>query len=220
MKYLVTIFSVMIFVAISSESFARGYRVAQVPNGSKFQCATCHIDPRGGGPRNPFGKSVEDDFLKSGDVQWGPELAMLDSDGDGFSNGEELQDPLGEWTTGSSDPGDQEMVFNPGDAASKPTTSSVVNSIVNNISVDIYPNPFFEKMTFSADLPKESISSIEIFDVNGNLVKSLNSNFSSGNILFDWDGRDNNNSKVQSGVYFISVRTGDVNITRNVILSR
>ncbi len=38
-------------------------------------------------------------------VQWGPALAALDSDGDGFTNGEELQDPNGTWEVGSAAPG-------------------------------------------------------------------------------------------------------------------
>jgi transposase len=42
---------------------ARPFRVSQIPNGSVNGCANCHINPTGGGPRNPFGITVETSFL-------------------------------------------------------------------------------------------------------------------------------------------------------------
>ncbi len=47
-------------------------------------CITCHISPAGGGPRNPYGSaySASDRDLVS--------IETLDSDGDGFTNLEEI----------------------------------------------------------------------------------------------------------------------------------
>ena len=76
----------------------------------------------GGGPRNSFGTQVEGDFLSqagfAGVVQWGPELAALDADGDGATNGEELGDPDGSWVQGDANPAGE--VFRPWDAESTP----------------------------------------------------------------------------------------------------
>ena len=128
---------------VAEEADARSKRVRQVPNGSAASCNTCHT-AGGGSPLNPFGIEIVTNFLTAagpaGDVLWGPELAALDSDGDGASNGAELGDPEGTWVVGDPDPtedddgeeedhteheheGDSSLegkVFNPGDPTSTP----------------------------------------------------------------------------------------------------
>ena len=128
---------------VADEANARSKRVRQVPNGSAASCNTCHT-AGGGSPLNSFGIEIATNFLTSvgapGDVIWGPELAALDSDGDGASNGVELGDPEGTWVVGNPDPagdddseeedhteheheGDSSLagqVFNPGDPTSTP----------------------------------------------------------------------------------------------------
>ena len=95
---------------------ARPARVSQVLNGAVYGCQTCHVGA--GGPRNAFGAMIEADYLSepgaAGVVLWGEELAALDADGDGWSNGEELLDPLGEWEIGSPNPGAPALVTAPG----------------------------------------------------------------------------------------------------------
>ena len=85
---------------VVDEAAARSKRVRQVPGGSAASCNTCHT-AGGGSPLNPFGMEIVTNFLtaagEAGDVIWGPELAALDSDGDGASNGAELGDPEGTW---------------------------------------------------------------------------------------------------------------------------
>lgn len=95
---------------------ARDFRVNQLPNGSVFRCATCHVSAGGGGARNAFGQAVQAITGSANRAFWSPTLAALDSDGDGFANGVELRDPEGD---GSVTPG---AVFNPGSAASRPPT--------------------------------------------------------------------------------------------------
>lgn len=109
----------------------RPARVAQLPNGSVFGCANCHVSAGGGGPLNSFGQQVDDAYLSpAGVVLWGPELAALDADDDGATNGEELGDPEGVWAMGDPAPGDADAVTNPGDPASRPpdTTPTAVQS--------------------------------------------------------------------------------------------
>ena len=123
----------------AEEAAARGKRVSQVPNGSTFSCNTCHTR-RGGSPLNPFGVEIAANFLTAagaaGDVRWGPELAALDSDGDGASNGAELGDPQGAWAAGDSgSEGEgqdgEAMVFNPGDQASTPPAPVQETTVVS-----------------------------------------------------------------------------------------
>lgn len=103
---------------------ARAKRVGQIPSGGVSGCANCHNSTAGGGPRNTFGQMIETGFLSAagsaGNVQWGPELAKMDADGDGATNGQELSDPDGLWKSGDADPGDAAVVTLPGDAKSHP----------------------------------------------------------------------------------------------------
>ncbi len=106
---------------VVDEAAARSKRVRQVPNGATFSCNACHV-AGGGSPLNPFGLEIATNFLTAagpaGDVVWGAELAALDSDGDGASNGAELGDPDGTWAAGDANP--ESEVFHPGDPASTP----------------------------------------------------------------------------------------------------
>jgi len=97
---------------------ARPWRPEQIPNGSLISCSACHVSPGGGGVRNPFGQLVERSFLIGDDVNWNPLLASLDADGDGVSNGVELQDRFGQWQIGQPNPGNPSLVTLPGIAVS------------------------------------------------------------------------------------------------------
>ena len=94
---------------------ARDIYPGRIPNGTVNSCHTCHIAEAGGGPRNSFGEAFD-----AGGKAWSADLAVLDSDGDGHSNGAELLDPTGAWSTGDPAPGDPADVTLPGDANSKP----------------------------------------------------------------------------------------------------
>ena len=103
---------------------ARFFRPGQIPNGGENGCLNCHMSPSGGDARNAFGLTIQGDFLTSvdadGAVLWGPDLAAIDSDDDGFTNGEELGDPDGTWEAGDDLPGDPADVTLPGDPDSHP----------------------------------------------------------------------------------------------------
>jgi len=87
-----TLFIFLLIIFFGSNLFARSFRVSQIPNGAKFNCGNCHVSSNSGGTRNAFGLAVSN-FLdvqnSSGNVQWGSELAILDSDSDDVTNGAE-----------------------------------------------------------------------------------------------------------------------------------
>ncbi|NUN98260.1 MAG: hypothetical protein HUU16_19015 [Candidatus Omnitrophica bacterium] len=84
---------------------ARRHRQHMLPNAKKVAnlrtgtnaCIICHVTTNGDSDRNAFGQDVEEiTGSEDNDVAfWGPALAAMDSDGDGYTNGEELQDPTG-----------------------------------------------------------------------------------------------------------------------------
>jgi hypothetical protein len=89
-------------------SLGRPFRINSLPdNGQNFSCGTCHVNPAGGGVRNPFGKDWETIAIPNGD-EYVPALANKDSDGDGAINDAEFK-----------------ANTNPGDPNSKPETKSV-----------------------------------------------------------------------------------------------
>jgi len=105
----------VILVTWNTPISARSHRIRQMPHGRAVSCVACHVDSDGGGPRNAFGLDVERLVTSGGrELFWTPELAAIDSDGDGRSNGEELRDSKGAWQQGQPNPGAAELVSNPG----------------------------------------------------------------------------------------------------------
>lgn len=96
---------------ITPSAIARSWRPGQIPNGEVYGCYTCHVE---GGARNLFGLAVEARVAAGSEAAfWSSELAALDSDGDGFTNGEELGDPDGDGIPTSGI-----QIAHPGDPAS------------------------------------------------------------------------------------------------------
>jgi uncharacterized protein (TIGR03382 family) len=106
MRHLLFALSLVSAVATAAvPASARPFREQQLPAGAVLGCNACH----NGDQLNPFGEAMEAGFLSPGalssaDALWGPELAGLDSDGDGATNGQELGDPEGIWLPGDPAP--------------------------------------------------------------------------------------------------------------------
>jgi hypothetical protein len=96
--------------------------VNRIPNGGSLGCADCHVNAGGGGTRTTFGEA-----FRSNSHLWNAALATPDSDGDGYSNGVELGDPSGTWTSGQPNP--PGPVYNPGVASSHPSGTATVPAI-------------------------------------------------------------------------------------------
>jgi hypothetical protein len=218
MKRLAILILLITLSISANNSYGRQFRVGQIPNGSKIQCANCHVSP--GGPRNDFGKAVANGFLDgSGNVLWGPELASLDSDGDGYSNGHELGDPEGSWSVGKPNPGDANNLGNPGDKSSFPTTAFVFDA--DNLpwfaaisSLEVSPNPVSYISTLSLDMKENSFLTIDIISTEGKYIGSLFNGFATAGKM----NLNLNLSKLNigSGMYVVYVTSGNTSVVKKI----
>lgn len=208
----------LLFVA--GNVLSREKRVNQIPNGSKFSCGNCHNGQ--GRPRNVFGQTIQSGFLtevnSNGNVIWGDSLAGLDSDGDEFSNGIELQDPSGAWTTGNPAPGVYASVTNPGTSTSKPP-SAVENR--NGAALPLrpiihpnFPNPFNPYTAIKFELPWDMHVSLQVLDVRGrNIAVLLDERRSAGSHTMNFDA-----SSLAGGVYLAVLNAGEFRVMERMLL--
>jgi flagellar hook assembly protein FlgD len=82
-----------------------------------------------------------------------------------------------------------------------------------------YPNPFNPSTTIEYTLPAPNHVVIQIFNTNGQLIRSLaNEDKVTGSYSIVWDGKSNNGGKVSTGVYFYSVKAGDQELVKKMIV--
>jgi hypothetical protein len=99
-----------------------------------------------------------------------------------------------------------EVVFPVGVVANDDNTAPAVAKLLNQN----YPNPFNPETTLSFDMPKSGFANLSIYNVKGQLIKTL----TDGNVVFGknsfvWNGTDNNGKAVTSGLYFARLTTAD-----------
>ena len=91
-----------------------------------------------------------------------------------------------------------------------------------------YPNPFHSATTISFNLNAENGegAEISIFNIKGQKVKTLecinhvNAKATDSLSHITWDGKDENNKLVSSGIYFYKMRSGNYESTKKMILLR
>ncbi|MEW6686987.1 MAG: T9SS type A sorting domain-containing protein, partial [Candidatus Edwardsbacteria bacterium] len=102
------------------------------------------------------------------------------------------------------------------------TTNSVISHQPLVFSLgQAYPNPFSNQATIKYQLPKESDVSLKIYNIAGQLVKTLvNENVGAGFYTCPWDGKNESGKPVASGVYFYRLQAGDFTVTKKMIILR
>ncbi len=82
-----------------------------------------------------------------------------------------------------------------------------------------HPNPFNASTRIVFEIPYESITVIEIFDITGALVdRPLNQRLSAGQHAIIWNGADINGNLVVSGVYLYRLKARDNSSVKKMIL--
>ena len=86
-------------------------------------------------------------------------------------------------------------------------------------AVNVYPNPFNPSTTISYALPEASPVTVVIYDVLGQQVRRLISQFNAaGRYSVQWDARDNQGRGVASGVYIAKVDAGTTTLSQKMLL--
>ena len=82
-----------------------------------------------------------------------------------------------------------------------------------------YPNPFNPSTKIRYYLPQASDVRLDIYNQQGELIRSLvNNRQPSGEHIVNWDGRNNSGTRVASGIYYYSLRSKNSILTRPMIL--
>ena len=84
-----------------------------------------------------------------------------------------------------------------------------------------YPNPFNPSTTIKYEIKEAGNVSIEVFNIMGQKVKTLvNEYHTANNYSLVWDGTNNKNEGVSSGVYFYKMQAGRYTSTKKMILMK
>jgi len=82
-----------------------------------------------------------------------------------------------------------------------------------------YPNPFNPTTNISFEVKERGVISIDIFNVKGQKVRTLqNGVLNSGIYNIVWNGEDESQRNVGSGVYFYRMQTGEFTAIRKMLL--
>lgn len=95
----------------------------------------------------------------------------------------------------------------------QPTTDTHVSGI--------YPNPFSDMTQIDFYLDKNTTVQIAIYDLMGRKVADLKNAFlGSGHHSVNWNGQNDDAMQVEDGVYIVSIKTTDSEISQKVILQK
>jgi len=144
-------------------------------------------------------------------------------DGDNVPDSEE-ENPVWEF----EDDGEHEihLVLRDGDFCDINTkyisvgTSSEHNEVPGfETSLSNYPNPFNPETTIHYNLENESAVELSIFNIKGQKIKTLvKEEKTMGHHSVVWDGKDDSNNSVSSGIYMYKLRTDRKETTKRMLL--
>ena len=106
------------------------------------------------------------------------------------------------------------------DLTSKDNQQNNTLPVITEIK-SIYPNPFNPETTIEFNLKENSQVNIRVYNLKGQLVKTLiDSKYEAGNHKIVWNGRNSNEQRVASGLYFCKMETKEKSVTKKMILMK
>ena len=99
------------------------------------------------------------------------------------------------------------------------TSSPDMPELPSDLAVSNYPNPFNPTTTIAYSLPNDSMIELRVFNTKGQLVKTLvEGEQLAGTYKTVWNGKDNNEKNVSSGIYFYKLSTKDETLMKKMVL--
>ena len=103
--------------------------------------------------------------------------------------------------------------------------TSVSNEIpeITNLALNLtaYPNPFNPTTTIEFDNHIHQEAQVSLYNIRGRLIRTLkNVKVAGDKSRVTWDGKDGNNKKVSSGIYFCKVKVGSQSNTQKLVLQK
>ncbi|MBI5474278.1 MAG: T9SS type A sorting domain-containing protein [Ignavibacteriae bacterium] len=98
--------------------------------------------------------------------------------------------------------------------------SSVHRGEEQNVSISLhgYPNPFNAATTISFSIPRSESVTLQAYTVSGAMIRHLfNGRVERGYYAVRWDGTDDRQVTVGSGVYYLVLTTGSARVVRGVL---
>ncbi|MDD3236080.1 MAG: T9SS type A sorting domain-containing protein, partial [Candidatus Cloacimonetes bacterium] len=93
--------------------------------------------------------------------------------------------------------------------------------ITDNIMAINYPNPFNPETTISFFLPQAGETELSIYNLKGQKVRSLlSAPLPTGTHRATWNGMDDHNKPVSSGIYFYRINANQHSYTGKMILAK
>jgi len=96
-----------------------------------------------------------------------------------------------------------------------------INELIIQNRINVYPNPFQPFTNISLQLNSEDKKlpvNLGVYNIKGQLVKTILDNEIVNGQLYNWNGNDNTGNKVASGIYFIKMETSRTTNLKKVML--
>jgi len=144
--------------------------------------------------------------------------------------GGDYKDNIVAWTTNLQDSGFAVTIDSSEISAYDRTILSVTstNNLEDQLNPQLfqlyqnYPNPFNSQTVIKFDLFETTNLKLNIYDINGKLIKSLIDNEirDAGDYQITWDGTNSQSQILSSGIYFYKLIVGDFSKTKAMILEK
>ncbi|MBD3342153.1 MAG: T9SS type A sorting domain-containing protein, partial [Candidatus Lokiarchaeota archaeon] len=100
-------------------------------------------------------------------------------------------------------------------------TDNIQNIPDSFVLFNNYPNPFNSQTVIRYQMAEDAHVLIIIFNIRGQRIKTLvNCHQSAGYYSYRWDGRDDREQKIESGVYFCLMKCNNYNETKKLLYLR
>jgi plastocyanin len=90
------------------------------------------------------------------------------------------------------------------------TGADVADAAVSGLRLELSPNPFAESTTMTFSLPRKAPVRVDILNLEGRRVRTVvDREYNAGRWTIDWNGTNEEGTKVPSGIYLARLRAGD-----------